>query len=113
MRGYVIDASVVVEYLLKTELGKVMSDFLERSSLAAPEVMDIEVLSAFRRAFFKGELSHTEALRAIDALSTWDVRRVSHRELLQATWQYFQNVSSYDFGISGDRKEVESRGYYC
>ena len=91
-----VDASVVVEYLLKTDLGNAITDFLESRSLAAPELMDIEVLSALRREVLKHELSESRASSAVDLLSSWNIRRVPHRELLRATWHHFRNVSSYD-----------------
>jgi len=40
------DASVAVEYLLRTALGLRLADRIERSELIAPELLDAEVLAA-------------------------------------------------------------------
>ena len=47
MTDYVIDASVAVEYLLKTPVGLAMADTIDNASLVAPELIDAEVLSRF------------------------------------------------------------------
>ena len=96
MRGYVVDASVAVEYLLKSDLGRAVTNVLDHSALSAPQMIDIEVLSAFRRSVFQRKLSTDDALRALDRLSTWNVERVSHRGLIRLTWAYIRNVSAYD-----------------
>ena len=48
MTDYVIDASVAVEYLLKTPVGLAMADIIDNASLVAPELIDAEVLSTLR-----------------------------------------------------------------
>ena len=96
MVHYVIDASVGVEYLLRTRLGEAVTELAESSRLAAPEVFDLEVLSAFRGLVLRGELSLEDALIAIGVLTDWSVERISHRDTLFATWQHYHNVSTYD-----------------
>jgi predicted nucleic acid-binding protein len=55
---YVIDASVAVEYLLRTPLGLAAAGILDNASLVAPELMDAEVLSVLRRAVLNGRLGN-------------------------------------------------------
>ena len=50
MSGYVVDASVAVEYLPRTPLGLTVANMIEGSSLVAPEMLDAEVLSVLRRS---------------------------------------------------------------
>ena len=45
MNRYVIDASIAVEYLLRTPLGLTVAEMMEAASLVAPELLDAEVLS--------------------------------------------------------------------
>ena len=45
MTRYVIDASVAVEYLLRTPAGLQATPLLNDAFLMAPELMDVEVLS--------------------------------------------------------------------
>ena len=96
MSDYVVDASVAVEYLLKTPLGLTIADTIEDSSLAAPELMDAEILSVLRRAVLGGRLEEARAQMVIDDLLLWPVDRISHRSLAPLAWQYYRNVSAYD-----------------
>ena len=68
MTGFVLDASVAVEYLLKTPLGLTVADMIKGASLIAPELMDAEVLSVLRRAVLNGRLTEARALMAIEDL---------------------------------------------
>ena len=49
MTRYAVDASLAGEYLLRTPLGLSVANIIESASLAAPELMDVEVLSTQRR----------------------------------------------------------------
>ena len=64
MTRYVIDASVAVEYLLKTPIGLAIAELIERAALIAPELLDAEVLSALRGAVLGGRLEEGRALAA-------------------------------------------------
>ena len=96
MSRYVVDASVAVEFLLKTPLGLTVAAIIEGASLVAPELMDAEVLSVLRRAVLNGHLEESRAQMAIDDLAGWPVYRVSHRPLAPLAWRYYRNVSAYD-----------------
>ena len=96
MTGYVVDASVAVEYLLRTSLGLAAADLIDDALLVAPELMDAEVLSVLRRAVLHGRLAEARALMALDDLATWPVERISHQSLTRLAWQHHQNVSAYD-----------------
>ena len=97
MSRYVIDASVAVEYLLRTPLGLTVADIIEDASLSAPELMDAEVLSVLRRAVLTGRLEEARAKLVIDDLLQWPVDRISHHSLAPLAWQYHRNVvSAYD-----------------
>ena len=96
MSRLVVDASVAVEYLLRTPLGRTLADTIDDASLLAPELMDAEVLSVLRRAVLNGHLDEQRALMAVDDLTGWPVDRVPHRELARLAWQYHKTVSAYD-----------------
>ena len=93
MSRYVVDASVAVEYLLRTPLGLSAADMIEGASLAAAELMHAEVLSVLsvlkgrRGAVLSagvspvGYLQEARAQMVIDDLSHWPVDRISHRSL--------------------------------
>ena len=96
MTSYVIDASVAVEYLLRTPLGITLADTVEDASLAAPELLDPEVMSALRRAVLTGRLDEQRAVMALSDLTLWPIDRISHRTLALSAWQHYNNVSAYD-----------------
>ena len=96
MTGYVIDASVAVEYLLRTPLGITLADTVENASLAAPELLDPEVMSALRRAVLTGRLDESRAVMALSDLALWPIDRISHRTLALTAWEHYSNVSAYD-----------------
>ena len=96
MSDYVVDASVAVEYLLKTPLGLAMADTLDSDLLAAPELIDAEVLSVLRRQVLGGRLEEARARLAISALLLWPIERISHRSLAPLAWEHYQNISAYD-----------------
>ena len=96
MTHFVVDASVAVEYLLRTPLGLTVADMIEDASLTAPELMDVEVVSALRRAVLSGRLEEARAQMVVDDLTHWPVDRISHRSLAPLAWQYHRNISVYD-----------------
>ena len=96
MTRYVIDASVAVEYLLKTPAGLQITPLLNDAFLMAPELMDVEVISALRRAVAKKKVAEIRAVAAIEDLSDWQVDRISHRSLARLAWRYRHNASAYD-----------------
>ncbi|HML93805.1 MAG TPA: type II toxin-antitoxin system VapC family toxin [Thermodesulfobacteriota bacterium] len=93
---FVIDASAAAEYLLRTSLGLKVSELIERAELAAPELLDVEILSVLRRAVLKKRLEENRALLAIEDLAGWDVERISHTVLIHDAWRYRHNTSAYD-----------------
>lgn len=59
MTRFVVDASVAVEYLLRTPVGMSVASTIESAALVAPELMDAEVLSVMKEdeEFIRSELA--------------------------------------------------------
>jgi predicted nucleic acid-binding protein len=93
---YVVDASAAAEYLLRTSLGVKVANIIEGGFLLAPELLDVEVLSVFRRAVLRRQLNEQRALRAIEDLMDWPIDRIPHRSLVWVAWQHRNNLSAYD-----------------
>jgi predicted dehydrogenase len=68
----------------------------EASRLAAPELLDAEVLAVLRREVLTGRLKRVRAEQALDDLTSWGVQRVAHRALLRDAWKLRAHVSAYD-----------------
>jgi predicted nucleic acid-binding protein len=92
----VIDASAAAEFLLRTALGRKVAEFIEGAYLAAPELLDVEVLSVLRRAVLSRRLDEHRARLALDDLADWPVHRIPHAVLLREAWRHRHNVSAYD-----------------
>lgn len=92
----VVDASVAVEYLLRTPLGQRIAPRIEAADLIAPELLDAEVLAVLRRILLAGRLTAARARAALDDLASWEVRRLAHRPLFEEAWALRHSVSGYD-----------------
>ena len=96
MSRYVIDASAAAEYLLRTAMGLKVANLIEGNVLLAPELLDVEVLSVFRRAVLRHQLDEQRALTAIEDLMDWPIDRIPHKALVWTAWQHRNNVTAYD-----------------
>ncbi|SRR5205814_1311888 len=94
----VLDASVVVEMLLRTPAGRSAFRRLaeEARRLHAPHLVDVEVMYALRRLVQKRELSPQDAGIAIDALPQLEIQRHGHLLLLPRVWELRESVTAYD-----------------
>lgn len=93
----VVDASVVAPALADDGPdGDRARGRLLGETLSAPELIDLEVASVFRRAAFAGRLDERRAQQALADLDVLPLRRASHRRLLPRIWELRQSVSVYD-----------------
>ena len=108
MIRYVVDASLAVEYLLRTELGTKIAPLIEQAYLYAPDLLDVEVLSAFKRAVRQKRLTDDRAQQAIDDLKAWPIQRTSHQDLIHLAWEFKDNLSIYDAMYVATAKLVDA-----
>jgi predicted nucleic acid-binding protein len=93
----VVDASVLATALADDGTdGDIARGRLRGQELAAPELLDLEVVSVLRRQLSVGKLDARRAGLALDDLLELPIRRVSHRALLRRCWQLRDNLSVYD-----------------
>jgi predicted nucleic acid-binding protein len=93
----VVDASVLVVAL--GDDGKDGSKARQRllgEVLAAPELIDPEVLSVLRRGVANGAMTALRAQEAISDLRDLPLQRASHHPLLERCWELRHNLTSYD-----------------
>ena len=96
MTRYIIDASVAVECVLETEIGRSVLELIGDVAVAAPTLMDAEVLAALRKGVQQRRITTAQAELAIADLVAWPIDRVPNRELLPLAWRYRHNVTAYD-----------------
>lgn len=92
----VVDASALVELLLRAPGCAFVERVLESQPAFAPELLDVEVLSALARLERRGDLTKARGRRLLAFLAQAPIRRVSHLPLLERTWKLRANLSLYD-----------------
>ena len=93
----VVDASVVVTALADDGPdGALARARLRDEVLAAPELIDLEVLSVIRRLETGGRMTPVRALQAIGDLHALRVERAPHRPLSARCWELRHNISPFD-----------------
>jgi predicted nucleic acid-binding protein len=93
----VVDASVIVSGLADDGAdGDRIRHRLRGQQLAAPELIDLEVVSAWRKLVAVGALDERRARLALDDLRAIRLRRAPHASLLGRCWELRNNLTIYD-----------------
>ena len=93
----VVDASSLYYALVRRQRGDAIRRLLASDpDIAAPHLIDVEVLGVIRREFLFGHLDATAAGIAIDTLRAWPAERHEHRNLLSRAWELRYNVRGWD-----------------
>ena len=94
----VVDASVLLEFLLQTPIGTRVEARLFRGEdqFHSPHLVDVEVTQGLRRLVRTGEVSPDRAAEAIADLANFDLHRHPHLDLLTRAWKLRDNVTAYD-----------------
>jgi predicted nucleic acid-binding protein len=94
----VVDASAVVEVLLRLEKSNVLIERLLGSDekLCAPELLDVEVAQVIRRYWRSGDVTAARGTAAINDLTDLPIERFAHAPLLDRIWQLRSNATAYD-----------------
>jgi predicted nucleic acid-binding protein len=122
----VVDASV-----LATALGDDGQDGdqsrarLRGERLSAPELVDLEVASVWRRQIRAGAIDARRAQLALTDLVAIPLQRAAHRPLLARCWELRHNLTTYDASyvalaealnvllLTGDRRLASAAGPRC
>ena len=94
----VVDSSAFVELLLSTARGRAIGARIIAPdvSLHAPHLVDLEVLSTFRRHVQTGTIEPGRASAALDVYAAIRIERYAHDRHLQRIWSMRGNVTAYD-----------------
>lgn len=93
----VVDASVLVTALADDGPdGERHRDRLVGERLAAPHLIDVEVVSAWRRLAASGRLDQRRAAFARADLRSLPIDRVRHGVLVERCWELRGNMTTYD-----------------
>ena len=94
----VVDASALLEALLRTSSAKAVEDrlFAPRQTLHAPHLLDVEVAQVIRRYAANGEIDGERGGMALADLADFPLRRYPHDFLLPRIWGLRNNLTAYD-----------------
>jgi predicted nucleic acid-binding protein len=94
----VVDASIALDVALATSDGRVLQARIETDGrpLAAPELIDLEVLQALRRQLRLGRFDPGRAKTALGIFGELSIERFSHLPLRPRIWALRDNLTSYD-----------------
>lgn len=122
----VVDASVLAVALGDDGTdGRQARARVSGEALTAPELIDLEVMSVWRRQVAAGLMSARRATDAVSDLADLPLRRSSHGPLLSRIWQLRQTVTVYDAAyvalaetlkvvlVTADRRLARAHGLKC
>lgn len=94
----VLDASVVVDFLLHREpaYALIKGQIVSADWLAAPYLLDAEVTQVLRRFVLRGELDTLQAEHAIQNLVDLPLERYPHTPFLTRAFELRNNLTIYD-----------------
>lgn len=94
----VLDASIVVELLTNGPLADLlMRDLAGRNdSFIVPHLLDIEVVSAFRKAIGGHRIDSHRTEQLLTGLASLPADRYPHTPLLGRIWELRHNFTTYD-----------------
>ncbi len=94
----VIDASALLEVLLRTEMASTVETWLFDSghTLHAPHLLDVEVAQVIRRYAAAGEIGGERGRAALTDLTDLPLHRYEHDFLLPRVWALRHNLTAYD-----------------
>ena len=123
----VVDASALLEVLLRTSAAKPVEDrlFAARQTLHAPHLLDVEVAQVVRRYAAHGDIDDAPGRAALADLADFPLRRYPHDFLLPRIWDLRHNLTAYDAAyvalaealdmplVTRDRRLAASSGHHA
>lgn len=94
----VVDASVVLEVLLRTPAAAALEERVLGSgeTLHVPHLLDLEVAQVLRRYLAGGALEAERGAEALTDLADLPLERYPHAPFLGRIWQLRANLTAYD-----------------
>lgn len=106
----VVDASILVTALADDGPdGERHRNRLAGEQLAAPHVIDLEVISAWRRLAGRGLLDERRVAFARADLASLPLRRVAHSPLMERCWELRSNMTVYDAAYVSLAEALDTR----
>jgi predicted nucleic acid-binding protein len=105
----VIDASAMVDLLVRSPIGEAVAQSLIATTLHAPAHFDVEVLSALARLHRAGHLTEGQVAQRLEQLRTAPIERHHAADLIQPAWARRHNVRITDGVYLALAAELDTR----
>ena len=94
----VVDASVVLEVLLRTTAATAIEAriFDPAETLHAPHLIDVEIAQVVRRYVLSRQIDERRGVLTLQVWLAFPVRRYPHEALLPRVWELRANLTAYD-----------------
>jgi predicted nucleic acid-binding protein len=94
----VVDASAIIEILLKTRLAERCQYriFDSQEQICAPFLLDIEVIQVLQRYALKCDITPERGNEALEDYIDFPIVRYPHEPLLPRVWELRNNLTAYD-----------------
>lgn len=94
----VVDASALVEVLLRTPAAKAVEKrlFAPQQTLHVPHLIDVEVTQVIRRYAAAGDIGGKRGREALADLAAFPLHRYPHDVFLPRLWELRHNLAAYD-----------------
>lgn len=122
----VVDASIIIDALGdEGPAGHRSLTTLRGEELIAPALIDLEVLSAWRRLEATDAIASAHLQRAVEDLGRLPIERAPHEPLLPRVWELRHNLTPYDAAyvalaetldcplLTADRRLASASGPIC
>lgn len=92
----VLDASAVLELLLKGTGWRTVERLVLDGDAYAPDLLDVEVVHVLRRLWLAGRRTVDEVDASLGVLEDLPIRRVEAAGVVRGAWRHRANLSVYD-----------------
>ena len=97
MTRYIIDASVIIETFIRSELALICAAAIADAEwLCAPDIIDLEIMSGLRSAVMRGDIRADDAVAALADVHAMPIYRMQSRDLVAIAWPHHQNATAAD-----------------
>ena len=105
----VIDASILANAIIDSSaIGQRTRDVLTgQDSICAPDCIDVETYSVFRKMWLRKMLSDNDFLSSIRILKNLPLQRYKSRHLLSRAYTHRHNVGAYDAAYVALAEELQ------
>jgi predicted nucleic acid-binding protein len=110
----VLDASVALEVLTRTNLGVRVAERLPLAGeIHAPHLLDVEFLHIVRKLVIADKTTAAAAQEILDVFGQWRIVRHAHTQHIPRMWELRDSVTAYDAAYIALAEALDSPLWTC